>query len=1379
MLFFIKKTQFVAAENSLSELKPLVISSGIYFSDLFNEKTIKRSAHEHFIKFYLNIFLKTLFIFLFALNTFESISIFLTSFLTVVLGTIGGLEAEKQIKSESFSISVLSYKILLCSILWATCCLLYFLQKSLSNQLNFAMIHSLLWRYLDILKFSNVAEARSFGYSKIEESFKSGISCFLRRYEYFPYILFILLMPFMVYILNFYDIFINYSSLLMANFKEAKEDDIFFIDSSFLDKYNHGFIGYFNYHKNARKLGLSEMSSQTCSFLCGIFTFSLFILTYVYFSSTSKKSVEYFSNADFVDFDNIVSQFFYTWSNVRLFSTLFISFVGCGILLMGSLMHQIAMHLYPTLNYGILNTSPKKLYYSFEKNDFKSTDDWFAHHLIAPFLVIFPKQSFAQHQDFKKQITNNILKANVNGLYRIATIIFCKNTEKENYKPTDEDNIKKIWNDITDKVAVEAIKNVAFDENNNFKENKFYTINDPALQDYFKGIIEKNWQKIIFPQIQDDYFKKKFGKDFNELFKKEIEYMNAYTDFFKDLNKAEDFMMNLNFQKDDVFKNDFFKSNFFKNVIGTNEKNSKEIYDKYSKKLNIFSANYEKCSINKKNDDSLKEFFGKKLGFVLERLFTLLEIEFSDKKNVLDDDKSKKSKIKSIENLLKKSNENSKIKSLLIKTCLIDDFEKFSNPSDEVLIKILKFFSAIPVIGEKIKNFKNEFFPKKSHEDMYVNIYDNILFGLNSSHIKSIYYAEILGSVFRNSTIYLRKLEAIESNFCTNMEEKKTIEEKQDIFLKSLQKNKKEKDFFNDLSKLIKNEKKLITSNFFYELYEGFASKILEDKIFFLTKCYQKNIEDLVGGIKKSLELQEKSQENPQFQKLLNLYYLITTNSNNKLNGLEKETSVLNINRLYLIEYFIEKIKDKTIISKECFDKILKKYLEKEELNENTIKFGDTYEKFQKLINDHFNKVDINTEITELEKKIKEEKELYIRDFPKYVSEIKYLVNKIELSGLIGLDSRESSINIISKSVLTYCLFLSVIVYILEQSTRSFFFPYLQNAGVYFTSGLCLKKILKPLHGISIIKEGSKDMDSVAGYKIQIPEFYYLINNYKFTIFRNLNIDLMNGVYLLAGPSGSGKTTLISLLLGFCPVQGISVSNEAGEIFDLLDVRGDSIRSNVSNIPQTMKFRFKTIEEFFELFDPDFDIRIAQFLMTEFNMKNIELERQMSTLSGGQRQRVSIIAALLQFIKKSPNVVFADESTFNIDYLNRMKIYDIFFKYLSRIKTIPLLFNRSREVYDDSDELFNNKLDDVILEKRAAPLTILFTSHTLGEVAPFADKLIQVKPNTKEVELCEVISKEKEFANNITSEEKEFFLENLSNEKRDFLDYYFKSTKSN
>jgi ATP-binding cassette subfamily B protein len=180
-------------------------------------------------------------------------------------------------------------------------------------------------------------------------------------------------------------------------------------------------------------------------------------------------------------------------------------------------------------------------------------------------------------------------------------------------------------------------------------------------------------------------------------------------------------------------------------------------------------------------------------------------------------------------------------------------------------------------------------------------------------------------------------------------------------------------------------------------------------------------------------------------------------------------------------------------------------------------------------------------------------------------------------------------------------------------------------------------------------------------------------------VFRHLDVEIQPRQHVgLVGFSGSGKSTFVNLILRlFEPGDGqIEIDGQ-----DILGVTQDSLRENISMIPQDPQLFHRTLMEnirYGRLDATDDEVIAAakaahadEFIrQTEKGYDSLVGERGVK-LSGGQRQRIAIARAIL----KDAPILILDEATSSLDSITEKHI-QAGLEYLMQGKTVVVVAHR-------------------------------------------------------------------------------------------------------
>ena len=166
----------------------------------------------------------------------------------------------------------------------------------------------------------------------------------------------------------------------------------------------------------------------------------------------------------------------------------------------------------------------------------------------------------------------------------------------------------------------------------------------------------------------------------------------------------------------------------------------------------------------------------------------------------------------------------------------------------------------------------------------------------------------------------------------------------------------------------------------------------------------------------------------------------------------------------------------------------------------------------------------------------------------------------------------------------------------------------------------------------------------------------------------------------LLGANGAGKTTLLKSLLGLQPVDG-GRCTVLGELASSLSA---AVRARIAYVPQTpAQFPWLSglaMLRYVSAFYPVFDWDYARDLAARWKLA---LRTPIGVLSPGQQQRLSIVRAL----STRPDVLTLDEPIASLDPATRIAV-----------------------------------IDEIMKERAGRPVTIIFSSHLIGDLERLCSK---------------------------------------------------------
>ena len=193
-------------------------------------------------------------------------------------------------------------------------------------------------------------------------------------------------------------------------------------------------------------------------------------------------------------------------------------------------------------------------------------------------------------------------------------------------------------------------------------------------------------------------------------------------------------------------------------------------------------------------------------------------------------------------------------------------------------------------------------------------------------------------------------------------------------------------------------------------------------------------------------------------------------------------------------------------------------------------------------------------------------------------------------------------------------------------------------------------------------------------------------------VINNTTLELPNtGLVCILGESGSGKTTLMNAIGGLDSfdsgellVDDYNVKKYSSKKIDRLrnEKFGYIFQNYYLLLDRTVYYNIELALNMYELSPEEKEERIL-YVLKAVGMEKYR-KRKVSQLSGGQQQRVAIARALA----KTPNVIFADEPTGNLDEKNTIQIMNII-KKISKDCLVVLVTHEKRIAEFYADRIIN------------------------------------------------------------------------------------------
>lgn len=192
-----------------------------------------------------------------------------------------------------------------------------------------------------------------------------------------------------------------------------------------------------------------------------------------------------------------------------------------------------------------------------------------------------------------------------------------------------------------------------------------------------------------------------------------------------------------------------------------------------------------------------------------------------------------------------------------------------------------------------------------------------------------------------------------------------------------------------------------------------------------------------------------------------------------------------------------------------------------------------------------------------------------------------------------------------------------------------------------------------------------------------------------FQALKNVSFKIPKGASVaIIGKSGSGKSTLIHAMSGLDAPEEGEVLMDGVNILSMNQKKIDKFRS------RKMGFIFQSFfvqgnETCFENVSLPLEITEEPIFrrkeIIENALKAVGLEDKIKTpardLSGGQKQRLAIARA----IANSPEIIFADEPTGNLDSITSAKIEKMLFEYNKNSQATLLIVTHDEELAEKCD----------------------------------------------------------------------------------------------
>lgn len=290
------------------------------------------------------------------------------------------------------------------------------------------------------------------------------------------------------------------------------------------------------------------------------------------------------------------------------------------------------------------------------------------------------------------------------------------------------------------------------------------------------------------------------------------------------------------------------------------------------------------------------------------------------------------------------------------------------------------------------------------------------------------------------------------------------------------------------------------------------------------------------------------------------------------------------------------------------------------------------------------------------------------------------------------------SVFLIMKGWFTVEGFLIVLMY---KGNILNFVNYVVNVQEILKEGeLSALRVFEVVEGKVFEKEefGDLSVDSIKG-SITFKDVDFKYGGEKL-LFENLNFNVKpNSVVALVGKSGQGKTTILNLINKMYNIEQKEDSGIFIDDYNIYDLTKESLRQNISIVPQSPYIFNISIRDNLKLVKKDATeeemievckkAQIYDFIKEKEEGFDSIVGENGIVLSGGQKQRLAIARALL----KNSKIILLDEATSALDNESQAKIKEVIHNLKSE-HTIVVVAHRLSTVVDADKIMFleNNKI---------------------------------------------------------------------------------------
>ena len=211
----------------------------------------------------------------------------------------------------------------------------------------------------------------------------------------------------------------------------------------------------------------------------------------------------------------------------------------------------------------------------------------------------------------------------------------------------------------------------------------------------------------------------------------------------------------------------------------------------------------------------------------------------------------------------------------------------------------------------------------------------------------------------------------------------------------------------------------------------------------------------------------------------------------------------------------------------------------------------------------------------------------------------------------------------------------------------------------------------------------------------------YQIGLKNLVVLKKINLKVSKKeVLAVVGPSGAGKSTLLNILGGLDEPTSGKVFLEGQDISELNELR----RSETRNRRFGFVFQFYHLLSEFNVLE---NVMLPAILRGALSKKEAQnkaknlldgcglgarLKHRPSELSGGEQQRAAIARALIN----SPEILFCDEPTGNLDSSTGQQIKNLLWRLNKEQNMTIVLVTHARELAKDADRIISLQDGEII-----------------------------------------------------------------------------------